>query len=213
MLGEARARAAYDQRSWCTIESHLSLNFLSELLCSIDLAYSDKVSESSNAIFTFDRVFTPKNSQKDLFDHIVAPLVTDTLNGFNCTVIAYGQTGSGKTHTMEGPPNVSYDGEEAGVLPRVADTLFSTINATKEGEGTAFSYSVTMSVIEIYLERIVDLLDNSPPLIGKKTLGNDMLRIREDAAGGVYLEGVVEQMVHNPRDLLKCLDTAGKKRR
>ena len=58
----------------------------------------------------------------------------------------------------------------------------------------------------------VDLLDNTPAPLGKKTVGNDMLRIREDAAGGVYLEGVVEQMVHDPRDLLKCLDTAGKKR-
>ena len=136
------------------------------------MAHTDKVSDSSNAIFTFDRVFTPKNSQKDLFDHIVAPLVTDTLNGFNCTVIAYGQTGSGKTHTMEGPPDVSYDGEEAGVLPRVADTLFSTINATKEGlksTAVAFSYSMTMSVIEIYLERIGE---EGGWLEGRKTGGD-----------------------------------------
>ncbi|GMI34479.1 hypothetical protein TeGR_g1177 [Tetraparma gracilis] len=69
--------------------------------------------------------------------------------------------------------------------------------------------TVSMSVIEIYLERIVDLLDNSP---GFKKPSSDMLKIREDASGGVYLEGVVETVITSPLNLLNCLENAGKKR-
>ena len=50
---------------------------------SIDLSYTDKVSDAQNAIFTFDRVFTPAHTQSDIFDRVVAPLVTDALSGFN----------------------------------------------------------------------------------------------------------------------------------
>ena len=113
---------------------------------------------------------------------------------------------------MEGPPNVSYDGPDAGVLPRVAHKIFSTIEKSSQSSdsdpSSSFSYSVGMSVIEIYLERIVDLLDSGV----KKNNGNEMLKIREDASGGVYLEGVVEQNVADARGLIKCLETAGKKR-
>lgn len=40
--------------------------------------------------------------QADVYDTVVAPLISDVLSGYNCTVFAYGQTGSGKTFTMEG---------------------------------------------------------------------------------------------------------------
>jgi kinesin family protein 5 len=39
-----------------------------------------------------------------------------------------------------------------------------------------------------------------------------MLKIREDASGGVYLEGVVETVITSPLNLLNCLENAGKKR-
>ena len=83
----------------------------------IDLAHqADKQSNNASqyAQFTFDHVFNEKNSsQRSIYETVVAPLVSDTLAGFNCTVIAYGQTGSGKTHTMEGPENVNYNDDEA----------------------------------------------------------------------------------------------------
>lgn len=38
----------------------------------------------------------------DVYSYVVAPMITDVLEGYNCTVFAYGQTGTGKTHTMTG---------------------------------------------------------------------------------------------------------------
>lgn len=52
--------------------------------------------------FTFDRAFGPDSKQSDVYQVVVAPLITEVLSGYNCTVFAYGQTGTGKTHTMIG---------------------------------------------------------------------------------------------------------------
>lgn len=47
--------------------------------------------------FTFDAVFNPKTSQRQLYDVCSAPVVEAVLSGFNGTIFAYGQTGAGKT--------------------------------------------------------------------------------------------------------------------
>lgn len=52
--------------------------------------------------FTFDRAFGSDSKQVDVYTAVVAPLIEEVLNGYNCTVFAYGQTGTGKTHTMVG---------------------------------------------------------------------------------------------------------------
>jgi len=49
--------------------------------------------------FTFDRVYGPQTTQKELFDESIKSIVDETLDGFNCTIFAYGQTSSGKTFT------------------------------------------------------------------------------------------------------------------
>ena len=51
-----------------------------------------------------------------------------------------------------------------------------------------------MSVIEIYLEKIIDLLDTSPQQY-KPSSQQEMLKIREDQSGGVYLEGETNNAV------------------
>jgi hypothetical protein len=48
------------------------------------------------------QVLGPKSQQQDVFNHAVVPLVSEVLDGYNCTIFAYGQTGTGKTYTMEG---------------------------------------------------------------------------------------------------------------
>ncbi|CAG8464465.1 3839_t:CDS:2 [Racocetra fulgida] len=50
--------------------------------------------------WTFDKVFGPEASQKDIYDQVVKEMVDKFLEGFNVTILAYGQTSSGKTYTM-----------------------------------------------------------------------------------------------------------------
>ena len=101
--------------------------------------------------------------------------------------------------------------DDAGVLPRIAEALFKEVPPTEEEEQVPTTKTISMSVIEIYLERIVDLLDNTPNTYAKKQ-NSDLLKIREDASGGVYLEGVTENQISSPAELLACLESAGKKR-
>ena len=51
--------------------------------------------------YRFQTVFGPNTSQKDLFDTVAKPLVSDVLRGKNGLLFAYGVTGSGKTYTMQ----------------------------------------------------------------------------------------------------------------
>ena len=121
--------------------------------------------------FTFDRVFLPDSIQTELFNHVGRPIIDDILTGYNGTVFAYGQTGSGKTYTMMGRD--IYDETDRGIIPRAASLVFDAAeNAETEAE-----FTMKCSMIEIYKETIIDLLDS------EKT----NLKIKEDKSRGVYI--------------------------
>ena len=81
------------------------------------------------------------------------PVILGVLDGFNGTIFAYGQTSSGKTHTMQGPD--IEDLEMQGIIPRMVRTVFARI----ETAGEHIEFTVKISMIEIYKEKIRDLLD------------------------------------------------------
>jgi kinesin family protein 5 len=74
------------------------------------------------------------------------------MDGYNGTLLAYGQTSSGKTFTMEGVQN---DSELKGIIPRMMDYIFEAIDQS----GEDIEFSVKCSFLEIYNEKIQDLLD------------------------------------------------------
>ncbi|KAG0259380.1 hypothetical protein DFQ27_004080, partial [Actinomortierella ambigua] len=103
--------------------------------------------------FTFDRTFPSDSKQKEVFDYSISTIVDDVINGYNGTVFAYGQTGSGKTFTMMGP---SIDDEDLkGIIPRIVDQIFASILASP----STMEYTVKVSYMEIYMEKIRDLLN------------------------------------------------------
>lgn len=74
------------------------------------------------------------------------------MDGFNVCVFAYGQTGTGKTFTMEGTP------ERRGVNYRTLEELFR-ISEQRDGD---MKYEIFVSVLEVYNEKIRDLLVENP---------------------------------------------------
>lgn len=105
-------------------------------------------------VFTFDKVFGPKAQQRSIYEHAITPVVSEVLEGFNCTVFAYGQTGTGKTYTMEGGMRTK-NGElptDAGVIPRAVRQIFDTLEAQNA------DYSMKVTFLELYNEEITDLL-------------------------------------------------------
>ncbi|KAF9347393.1 hypothetical protein BGX26_001096 [Mortierella sp. AD094] len=146
--------------------------------------------------FTFDRVFPWESKQKDVFDYSISTIVDDVINGYNGTVFAYGQTGSGKTFTMMGP---SIDDEETkGIIPRIVDQIFASILASP----STMEYTVKVSYMEIYMEKIRDLLN---PV-------NDNLPIHEEKNRGVYVKGLFEVYVSSISEIHEVMRRGGNSR-
>ncbi|CUG30409.1 kinesin, putative [Bodo saltans] len=83
-------------------------------------------------------------TQCSVYEAIGQPALAHALNGFNSSVLAYGATGSGKTFSVFGNDN------EPGIVPRLCCELFAR---------TTYDTSVKLSIVEIYLEDVFDLLD------------------------------------------------------
>ncbi|KAF2493357.1 kinesin-domain-containing protein [Lophium mytilinum] len=148
--------------------------------------------EASGA-FTFDRVFDMASRQADVFDFSIRSTVDDILNGYNGTVFAYGQTGAGKSYTMMG--NDIDDEEGKGVIPRIVNQIFASIMSS----GSNMEFMVQVSYMEIYMERIRDLL--APQ--------NDNLPVHEDKTRGVYVKGLLEVYVTSVDEVYEVLRRGG----
>lgn len=98
---------------------------------------------------TFDFVFTPEDTLKQLYKNAVQPMVMQLFNGYNVTIIAYGETNSGKTYTMG---NEAKD-KEMGVIPRAIEDIFYKIEKLSEN-----NFTVRFSFIELYQNQIIDVL-------------------------------------------------------
>lgn len=108
----------------------------------------------SNKTYHFDKVFSPAADQAIIFEDVVAPILSEMLTGYNCTIFAYGQTGTGKTYTMSGDMTETYGllSDAAGIIPRVLYSLFQKLEADD------VECSVKCSFIELYNEELRDLL-------------------------------------------------------
>eukprot|EP00741_Cyanophora_paradoxa_P000256 tig00000402_g248.t1 len=110
-------------------------------------------------------------SQRKVFDDLGTSVLDNAWNGYNCSLFAYGQTGAGKSYSM-----VGY-GTNKGIIPITCETMFERITANPD---PAKSFQMTVSMLEIYNEKVRDLLNpkNNPP---------GGLKVKQDKRG-VYVE-------------------------
>jgi len=141
---------------------------------------------SKGKTFSFDRVFDTDSTQEEVYKYSAYPLVEQVLKGYNVTMFAYGQTGSGKTYTMEGVP------DSQGIIPRMVEHVFDTIMGE---EMEMYQYFVRVSYVEIYNEKIRDLLEPA----------NQDLRVREHRDKGVYIEDASMPYVGDPEEVLQLM--------
>ncbi len=147
--------------------------------------------------FRFRAVFEPMESQETVYERVGRPLVDSVMEGFNAAVIAYGQTGSGKTYTMIGDERDPTQPEGFGMIPRLTNDIFERIESRKEA---AIQDVVRCSYIEIYMERVRDLL--SAP----GTQSSQDLPLRESRRhGGLWVAGATEVPVSSWEDVAAIL--------
>ncbi|KAG0138003.1 P-loop containing nucleoside triphosphate hydrolase protein [Tuber indicum] len=154
------------------------------------------ISKEAAGAFTFDRVFDMSSKQADVFDFSIRSTVDDILNGYNGTVFAYGQTGAGKSYTMMG---ADIDNESSkGIIPRIVEQIFASILASPGN----IEYTVRVSYMEIYMERIRDLLNPA----------NDNLPVHEEKSRGVYVKGLLEIYVSSVQEVYEVMRRGGSAR-
>uniref|UniRef100_A0A8C4IKA5 plus-end-directed kinesin ATPase n=1 Tax=Dicentrarchus labrax TaxID=13489 RepID=A0A8C4IKA5_DICLA len=155
--------------------------------------------------FSFDYSYwshtTPEDpsfaSQNLVYNDIGKEMLAHAFEGYNVCIFAYGQTGAGKSYTMMGKQE---EGQE-GIIPMLCEDLFEKINEDNNKE--ELSYSVEVSYMEIYCERVRDLLN-------PKNKGN--LRVREHPLLGPYVEDLSKLAVTSYTDIADLMDAGNKAR-
>ncbi|XP_077458942.1 kinesin-like protein KIF1B isoform X26 [Stigmatopora argus] len=155
--------------------------------------------------FSFDYSYwshtTPQDpcfaAQNQVYNDIGKEMLQHAFEGYNVCIFAYGQTGAGKSYTMMGKQE---EGQE-GIIPMLCEDLFEKINAHNNKE--ELSYSVEVSYMEIYCERVRDLLN-------PKNKGN--LRVREHPLLGPYVEDLSKLAVTSYTDIADLMDAGNKAR-
>nr|XP_027807527.1 kinesin-like protein KIF1A isoform X8 [Marmota flaviventris] len=135
-------------------------------------------------------------SQKQVYRDIGEEMLQHAFEGYNVCIFAYGQTGAGKSYTMMG----KQEKDQQGIIPQLCEDLFSRINDTSNDN---MSYSVEVSYMEIYCERVRDLLN-------PKNKGN--LRVREHPLMGPYVEDLSKLAVTSYNDIQDLMDSGNKAR-
>ncbi|KYN26984.1 Kinesin-like protein KIF16B [Trachymyrmex cornetzi] len=135
-------------------------------------------------------------TQATIYETLGQSILDAMFSGYNSCLIAYGQSASGKTYTMMGTK------EDPGLIPRLCEGIFSKIEQENEHERI---YRVTVSYLEIYNERVRDLLKPSTSTSG--------LRVREHPRLGPYVQGLTHHVVRTLGSLISYVEEGTKARK
>jgi centromeric protein E len=116
------------------------------------------------------------------------------MEGYHGTVFAYGMTGTGKTFSMQGTAT------SPGVIPLAITDIFSYIRETPHRE-----FLLRVSYLEIYNEKIHDLLSTPSASTGPGAAQQEEIKLREDSKRGVYATPLKEEIVQSPTQLLRVI--------
>ncbi|XP_037309115.2 kinesin-like protein KIF13A isoform X2 [Pungitius pungitius] len=154
-------------------------------------------------VFAFDHCFwsmdesnVPKYAgQEVVFKCLGEGILENAFQGYNACIFAYGQTGSGKSFSMMG------NGDQPGLIPRLCCSLFERVHR-EENEGHTFK--VEVSYMEIYNEKVRDLLDPKG--------SRQSLKVREHKVLGPYVDGLSQLAVTNFEDIEVLMSEGNKSR-
>lgn len=131
-----------------------------------------------------------------VYTDIGEEMLQHSFDGYNVCIFAYGQTGAGKSYTMMGR---EFEGQE-GIIPMLCKDLFHRISETASKD---LEFAVEVSFMEIYCERVRDLLN-------PKNKGN--LKVREHPLLGPYVEDLSKLAVTSYEDIHDLIDEGNKAR-
>ncbi|NXH22370.1 KI13B protein, partial [Bucco capensis] len=160
-------------------------------------------SRSQPKVFAYDHCFWSMDEsvkekyagQDVVFKCLGENILQNAFEGYNACIFAYGQTGSGKSYTMMGTA------DQPGLIPRLCSGLFE--RAQKE-ENEEQSFKVEVSYMEIYNEKVRDLLDPKG--------SRQSLKVREHSVYGPYVDGLSKLAVASYKDIESLMSEGNKSR-
>uniref|UniRef100_A0A2K6ANA9 Kinesin family member 13B n=1 Tax=Macaca nemestrina TaxID=9545 RepID=A0A2K6ANA9_MACNE len=158
---------------------------------------------SKGDVFAYDHCFWSMDEsvkekyagQDIVFKCLGENILQNAFDGYNACIFAYGQTGSGKSYTMMGTA------DQPGLIPRLCSGLFER---TQKEENEEQSFKVEVSYMEIYNEKVRDLLD---PKGSRQTL-----KVREHSVLGPYVDGLSKLAVTSYKDIESLMSEGNKSR-
>uniref|UniRef100_A0A8C5XDD2 Kinesin family member 13B n=1 Tax=Microcebus murinus TaxID=30608 RepID=A0A8C5XDD2_MICMU len=148
-----------------------------------------------HCFWSMDESVREKVCQDDVFKCLGENILQNAFDGYNACIFAYGQTGSGKSYTMMGTA------DQPGLIPRLCSGLFER---TQKEENEEQSFKVEVSYMEIYNEKVRDLLD---PKGSRQTL-----KVREHSVLGPYVDGLSKLAVTSYKDIESLMSEGNKSR-
>ncbi|XP_076874130.1 kinesin-like protein KIF13B isoform X2 [Brachyhypopomus gauderio] len=192
-------RRERDLKTRCVVEMQGDQTVLHPAISNLgkgDSRSQPKVFAYDYCFWSMDEVETEKFAgQEVVFRCLGENLLDNAFQGYNACIFAYGQTGSGKSYTMMGST------EQPGLIPRLCSALFERCAQNhKEGE----SFAVEVSYMEIYNEKVRDLLDPKGC--------SQALRVREHKVLGPYVDGLSRMAVTSYKDIELLMSEGNKSR-
>jgi hypothetical protein len=159
-----------------------------------------KSQQRASNTYCFDAALSESSTQEDVYRQAVQSRVGATLEGKHVTLFAYGCTGSGKTYTMLGAQQAGNAGvaQLTGVIPQALREVFDDPRAS--------AHSFEVSYLEIYQERIYDILQSD----GSGT----SLPLREDPKRGVTeVAGLTRREIQTVQDAISAIHEGSLRRK
>ncbi|CAK4673658.1 unnamed protein product [Aphanomyces euteiches] len=188
---------------------------------------ASQVKPSENKIYAADHVLSEAASQEEVFQAVGAAAVDALINGFNGSIFTYGQSGSGKTYTMhvrgipaciasahctlgralsrfQSPWTCRADPRSALRQVTAAGTSIPRVEVVT---GRYRQCECVLSFVEIFNEKIFDLLDGAVAATEPKAL-------REDTTlNEVFVQDVVQVPIMSSEEAVEWLQKGARHRR
>ncbi|KAJ8798500.1 hypothetical protein J1605_016645 [Eschrichtius robustus] len=192
-------RRESDLHTRCVVDvdaNKIILNPVNTNLSKGDARSQPKVFAYDHCFWSMDESVREKYAgQDDVFKCLGENILQNAFDGYNACIFAYGQTGSGKSYTMMGTA------DQPGLIPRLCSGLFER---TQKEENEEQSFKVEVSYMEIYNEKVRDLLDPKG--------SHQTLRVREHSVLGPYVDGLSKLAVTGYKDIESLMSEGNKSR-
>ncbi|XP_044866201.1 kinesin-like protein KIF13B [Mauremys mutica] len=192
-------RREFDLHTKCVVDvdtNKVILHPVNTNLAKGDARSQPKVFAYDHCFWSLDESVKEKYAGQDVvFKCLGENILQNAFEGYNACIFAYGQTGSGKSYTMMGTA------DQPGLIPRLCSGLFE--RAQKE-ENEEQSFKVEVSYMEIYNEKVRDLLDPKG--------SRQSLKVREHNVFGPYVDGLSKLAVASYKDIESLMSEGNKSR-